>query len=116
MMHPGREVLLVEDDVDLRDAIAEVLRDEGCRVLVAEDGEQALAILETAAPDLIVTDLMMPRMNGWDFCAAVRRKDHLAGTPVAVVSAFVDVQPIDGVRIIRKPLDVQVLASLLSAV
>lgn len=109
-----RDVLLVEDDVDLRQAIADVLRDEGCRTYVAADGEEALSILRVLEPDLIVTDLMMPGMNGWDLCARVRADARLRSTPIAVLSAFTDVQPIAGTRMIRKPVDVHALVSLLA--
>jgi CheY-like chemotaxis protein len=110
------DVLLVEDDAELRDAVADVLRDQSCRVYAATDGQQALEILRAIVPDVIVTDLVMPRVNGWELCAAVRSNRQLRETPIVVLSAFGDVQPLHDVRMIRKPLDVHALVSLLDAV
>jgi CheY-like chemotaxis protein len=109
-------VLVVDDDADLRNAVADVLREEGCSVYVAGDGEEALQILRVVVPDLIVTDLMMPRMDGWMLCAALRKSAVLRDTPVAILSAFVDEQPLEGVRVIRKPVDLNALVALLDVV
>jgi len=111
-----RYVLVVDDDADLRESIADVLRDEGCRVYAAADGEEAMDFLRGVVPDLVITDLMMPRMNGWELCELLRRDRRLATTPIAVLSAFVDVQPVEGARVFRKPIDVHALMSLLDIV
>lgn len=80
-MTRGR-ILVVEDDPALRDTLAEVLRDGGHDVRVAGDGEAALATIDTWEPQLIVLDLMMPRMDGFAFVQAQRSR---VGSPTAKV-------------------------------
>ena len=109
-----RDVLVVEDDRDVRLVVAEVLREHGCRVYVAGDGAEALAILRVILPDLIVTDLMMPRVTGWELCDLLQRDRRWASTPVAVITAFADAPPVPGMRFLRKPLDLRSVASLVS--
>ncbi len=82
-----REVLVVEDDCGIREALRDLLESEGLRVTGAVNGEDALAKLRGRAPDLILLDLMMPVMNGWEFRIAQRRDPAIAGIPVVVLSA-----------------------------
>ena len=67
-----RRILVVEDDPSLRETLAEVLEDDGHEVRVAEDGEAALEAIHEWTPELIVLDLMMPRMDGYAFRQAQR--------------------------------------------
>ncbi len=84
---PGR-ILLIEDDDALREALREVLVDEGYRVDCAANGQEALEQLDGgAAPDLIVLDLVMPVMDGWAFRDAQRMSPRLARIPTMVLSA-----------------------------
>src|SRR5262245_21777945 len=83
-----RRVLLVEDEAFLRDALADLLRDAGYHVDEVEDGRAALERLhERPVPDAIVLDLMLPRMNGWEFRVAQRQDPSLADIPVVALSA-----------------------------
>ena len=84
----GRSILIVEDDADLRQALSEVLRDEGYAVAVAADGREALDRLRRESPpSLILLDLTMPVMNGWQFRDEQRRDPDLSEIPVVVLSA-----------------------------
>jgi CheY-like chemotaxis protein len=87
--HEGkRSILIVEDDEDVRGALAAVLEEEGYSVLEARHGEEALRTLR--GPDtvcLILLDLFMPTMNGWAFRDEQRRDPELAAIPVIVLSA-----------------------------
>jgi CheY-like chemotaxis protein len=83
---PGR-ILVVEDDAALRDTLAEVLADDGHEVRVATDGEAALNVLSGWVPDLIVLDLMMPRMDGYAFREGQRAVKGTAATKVLLLSA-----------------------------
>jgi CheY-like chemotaxis protein len=84
----GRSILIVEDDLDLREALSEVLRDEGYTVAMAADGREALDHLRRQSrPSLILLDLTMPVMNGWQFRAEQRQDPDLSGIPVVVLSA-----------------------------
>jgi CheY-like chemotaxis protein len=89
MVPPGAlGVLIVEDDHDVRDSLRDVLEDAGFQVAAAVDGADALRILRGGLrPDVIVLDLMMPRMNGFQFRAEQRRDPELAGIPVLVLTA-----------------------------
>lgn len=81
-------ILLVEDDFDVREALAETLRDEGYRVECAVDGEQAPDYLRAGGkPGLILLDLMMPRMSGTEFRMVQKVDPQLCGVPVVLLSA-----------------------------
>ncbi len=112
-MNRSPTILLIEDDADLADALAEVLTMEGYRILYAADGMAALAMLaEHELPDLILLDLMMPKMSGWEFREAQLRDPRLAKTPVIVLSATGErSRPIDATRILRKPVTLEELLS-----
>jgi PAS domain S-box-containing protein len=82
--HWGRTVLVVEDDFGARTLIETHLRDAGLKVLVAENGEEAEAILEKVLPDLIVLDLVMPVMDGTAFLQRLRAHPERLGLPVII--------------------------------
>ncbi len=79
---------MVEDDGDIRELLVELLESEGYRVSSAENGAQALAKVRLNPPDLILLDLMMPVMSGWEFRAQQIREPSIAEVPVVVMSAF----------------------------
>ena len=83
----GRSVLVVEDDLDVREALVDALTIEGHVVATASDGLEALQVARQRPPDLILLDLMMPRMSGWEFRAAQRVDPVLSSVPVIVMSA-----------------------------
>jgi len=112
MSHEGCDILLVEDDVDVREAIAEGLEDVGYHVMATANGREALDYLKTAAgglPGLILLDLMMPTMDGWEFQEQMAREPTCAGIPVVVLSAagLADdkVAPLRAAGYLRKPLN-----------
>ena len=107
----GRHVLLAEDDDALRDVTAEVLRDAGYAVATARDGVETLAALRADPPDLLLLDLMMPNLDGWQVHAAMQADPALASIPVCVLSAVSNAPPV--ARVLRKPVS---LATLLHAV
>jgi len=80
-------VLVVDDDEDMRDITSRVLRKAGCEVQVAENGRAALDLLALHTPTLIVLDLMMPEVDGFDFLIALRRQPAWQAIPVVVVTA-----------------------------
>jgi CheY-like chemotaxis protein len=83
----GSEVLLVEDDRDIREIASEILEAQGYRVVQAADGHEALRILRQLRPAVILLDLMMPRMSGWEVKEMLRHDPELASIPVIVMSA-----------------------------
>ncbi len=99
-------VLLVEDDKDIRDAVSALLESEGYTVLTAGNGKEALQVLEQGEPCVVLLDLMMPVMSGWDFMNEVKKDKRLEDIPVVVVSAYSE-RKAEGVRrVLKKPLDV----------
>lgn len=83
---PGRRVLLVDDELSSAEVLALILAGEGYQVTLAADGRQALAVLEQAAPDLLVTDFMMPGMNGAELVRAIRAVEPFERIPVLLIS------------------------------
>ncbi len=82
----GRRVLIVDDDPAVVWFYAGVFREEGSVVLEAHDGLEALEIARLHAPDVILSDILMPRMDGVSFCRALRHDPALAQVPVVLMS------------------------------
>jgi signal transduction histidine kinase len=102
---PGR-ILVVEDDRQILAIISLLLEDEGYEIQTATDGKQALARLrEGPSPDLIILDLMLPSLDGWEFRTIQRADPALARIPVLAVSAdsSAKAQAIDATSFLRKP-------------
>jgi adenylate cyclase len=79
--------LVVEDDLDAREMLRRLLVGEGWKVSVAGDGREALDLLTIEQPDLVLLDLMMPEMDGFEFLDEFRKDPKFASTPVIVVTA-----------------------------
>jgi CheY-like chemotaxis protein len=109
--------MVVEDDDALSSLIATVLEEEGYEIRCAPDGAQAVAVLETWHPDVIVLDLRMPRMDGWRFREAQRANPGLRDIPVVVVSAITQLDEqaaaLEPAEVVAKPFE---LGTLLAAV
>lgn len=84
---PQAEVLIVEDDTINRDMLRRILEKENLTVREAENGSVALEMLATHVPSLILLDLMMPVMDGFQFLSVIRRNPKFASIPVIVVTA-----------------------------
>ena len=82
----GRMLLVVDDDVDTRYLLSVWLREAHLAVQSARDGQEALGWLEQFRPDLILLDLSMPRLNGWEFLDRLRSQPRWADLPVVVVT------------------------------
>jgi CheY-like chemotaxis protein len=106
-------VLVVEDEDVIRNILADVLEFEGYAVITATNGLEALQQVRAGHPDAVVTDLMMPVMNGWEFMEACRKEELCDGTPVLVMSAYhklAETAPGLGANAcIAKPFDLDVL-------
>jgi len=77
-------VLIVEDDINIRDLLQMYLEKEGYAVTVADDGGQGLAKFRAIKPDLVLLDVMMPVMDGWAVCRAIRAEHQ---TPIIMLTA-----------------------------
>ena len=82
------KILLVEDEVVLRETLAEILEFHDFEVKVTESGENALDILNIFTPDLILSDVMMPRMTGFELISIVREIPELVNIPFIFLSAL----------------------------
>src|SRR3954447_15423446 len=82
-----RRILLVEDNEDNRIIYSTVLRHVGYDVLEAEDGEQALKVARESRPDLILMDISIPKIDGWEATRTLRREKGLANVPIIALTA-----------------------------
>ncbi|HEX8434015.1 response regulator [Archangium sp.] len=80
-------VLVVDDDPDILEALSEILEAEGFEIRRARNGKEALERLEPHPPQLILLDLMMPVMDGWEFAQRMRQRPPVATIPIIVLSA-----------------------------
>lgn len=109
---PVRSLVLVVDDEPLiRDALAEWLFEEGYRVRCAADGQEALDLVGAEPPDVIVSDIRMPRVHGLQLVERLRAFGH--ATPVILISTWRPPSLTPGVRFVAKPFD---LADITEAV
>jgi PAS domain S-box-containing protein len=83
----GAKVLIVEDDTVTRALLRDMLEKESCVVTESEDGLAGLAHVEAETPDLIILDIMMPRMDGFEFLTALRARPGRAAIPIVVLTA-----------------------------
>ncbi len=97
----GRCVLVVDDERDLREGIAECLELEGYEVAQARNGREAMELASESRPAIILLDLMMPVMSGWQVIEALRDSATLRTIPIIVISAAHNLP--QGVTVIPKP-------------
>lgn len=83
-----KRVLIVEDDAPIREGVVELLTGEGYLTSEAQDGLEALRLAREHRPDLILLDLLMPAVTGWEFLAEHARDPTLTPIPVIVISAL----------------------------
>lgn len=83
-------ILVVDDNPDLRDYVARILRQEGYQVWMAHNGQEGFRLTQEQRPQLIVTDLMMPLVSGLDLIAMIRASEELKGTPIILLTAKAD--------------------------
>jgi twitching motility two-component system response regulator PilG len=84
---PGAKVLVIDDSNTIRRSAEIFLRQGGHEVLLAEDGFDALAKVNDHAPELIFCDILMPRLDGYQTCAIIKRNPRFAHVPVIMLSS-----------------------------
>jgi DNA-binding response OmpR family regulator len=87
MSDPSARILLVDDDQGIQKVFAKRLKTAGYEVLQALDGEQALEQARTHSPDLIILDLMLPKLNGYEVCAHLKQNPATRHIPVVMFTA-----------------------------
>ncbi len=83
---PGKKILVVEDDKFLRKVYESKLPKEGYEVVTAVDGEEGLAAIKREKPDLVLLDLIMPKMTGFDVLIEVQKDSRIKNIPILVLS------------------------------
>jgi CheY-like chemotaxis protein len=122
----GRPIFVLEDEVAVRTVLVDALGSVGYETHEFGDGQQALDAIDQVVPDLILLDMRMPRMDGFKFLSALRRKPAGAKIPVIIVSGLGDelLQAIDAraakdlgvVGIFAKPFDIPTLLRYVGSV
>ena len=113
------DVLIVDDDDELRDALCRTLEAHGFRCHSVKDAWQALALIEEDGwkPRVILMDLMMPRMNGWEFLDRRKRSDMLRKIPVVILSAAdaPRLEQLTAESVLKKPVRAEALVEALKS-
>jgi DNA-binding response OmpR family regulator len=115
---PKYSLLYVEDEALIRKMAVSFLEDMFYEIYEAEDGEEAFALYQTKKPDIIITDIQMPRMDGLTFCKKVREKDNT--TPVIIMTAYshteylLQATELNLVKYLIKPVDEESLTDAIS--
>ncbi|MDZ5461096.1 response regulator [Azohydromonas lata] len=111
-MSPLR-ILVVDDELSNAEVLALILHEEGFQVTVAGDGRQALERIDEAAPELLITDYMMPGMNGMELARAVRQLPQYRNVPVLLMSgaaaSTLSTHAKSFDAFLRKPFDIEAL-------
>ena len=82
------KILVVDDSDDTREMMAKLLELEAFTVITAEDGREGLNMADVELPDLIITDINMPNMNGLEMIRQLRRLPRFGGTPIMAITAY----------------------------
>ena len=114
-------VLIAEDNPDLRAVLHLMLEHAGFDVMTAEDGATALWILGQHHPDVILADLMMPRVDGIELIRCIREREELAPIPIIAMSAYggdhlAKAYVVGATVTLRKPLDADGLVGTINSV
>ena len=86
-MTESRKVLVIDDSNTIRRSAEVFLKQGGHEVILAEDGFDALSKIHDTTPDLIFCDILMPRLDGYQTCAIIKRNEKFAATPVVMLSS-----------------------------
>jgi DNA-binding response OmpR family regulator len=114
-----KTVLVIDDDVSLQMVLEITLKQAGYHVEVASDGEDALEMLKTLQPDVVVTDVMMPHLDGVEFFRSIKERLSYEGIPIIIMTAltrkgwFAELEA-EGAVIIHKPFDVERFVALVN--
>jgi len=83
----GVKVLVIDDSKTIRRSAENLLSKEGCDVITATDGFDALAKIADSKPEIIFVDIMMPRLDGYQTCALIKNNSEFKATPVVMLSS-----------------------------
>ena len=83
----GLKIMLIDDSRTVRRSAETMLNSEGCQVITANDGFEALALIHRHEPDLIFVDIMMPRLDGYQTCAIIKNNARFRAVPVIMLTS-----------------------------
>jgi CheY-like chemotaxis protein len=108
----NRSILVVDDDINLRQLLRQELEPQGYLIREARDGEDAIAQVKLSKPDLIVLDIMMPKMNGFDMAQVLKNDPETVNIPIVILSVIEERARAASLNVdayLTKPLDVEIL-------
>lgn len=107
-----KNILIIDDEIDIAESLGVVLEAEGFRTRLASNGSEAFAQLDLSLPDLIILDVMMPKLKGPDVVRIIREEKGLTKLPIILISASHEPKPINETQwsvFMRKPFDLDEL-------
>ncbi|MGI0487527.1 response regulator [Pantanalinema rosaneae CENA516] len=119
--HASDRILVVDDIADNSFLLQMILEEEGYQVEIADSGQLALDSIATNPPDLVLLDVMMPDMNGFEVTRRIRQNSDVPFIPILLITGYLDPHPADGFEVgaddfIRKPIDVDLLLNRVHAI
>jgi DNA-binding response OmpR family regulator len=108
-----QKILLVDDEAGFAELLRDLLTMDGYEVEVAHDGEEGIAKLSTFTPDAIISDIVMPRLSGFDMFKKIRATPATASIPFLFITGFQDDRVLQEARkigafgILKKPIDIE---------
>lgn len=114
------KILVVDDEALLRAMLQDALEEAGYAVVLAENGRDGIASAKADRPDCILLDVMMPGLDGYQTCAAIKADPDLAAIPVLLISATTDLRVIDraeqagAAEVLPKPVPMEQLQQALA--
>lgn len=117
-----RKILLVDDEVGFAEILRELLVMEGYEVNLVYDGQEALDRLNEFSPDLIISDILMPRIGGIELYHRIRKMKNYMHTPFLFISGYEDEKILHGLHdnelfgILRKPIDMDQVQKIIGKI
>lgn len=108
-----RKVLLVDDEAGFAELLRDLLEVDGYEVILASDGIEGIEKLKTFKPDVIISDIMMPRMSGFEMFRRIKSQPETAAIPFLFITGFADPRVLEEARkigvfgILQKPIDIE---------
>jgi len=111
-----KKLLIVDDEAEIVELVSMVLEQDDRSIFAAYDGEQALEIVREEQPDLVLSDIMMPRLDGRELCKRIRADSNISGTVIILMSAVhkLEATDCDADGLIRKPFDISTISGLIN--
>lgn len=116
----SKKILMVEDEPDIREAVRASLKSRGYLVVLAADGEEGLRKVKSEKPDLVLLDIVMPRLDGWQVLKAIRNDEATRALPVVMLTAnretssLIESQSQRATDYLMKPFDIEKLLSFIN--